>query len=928
MVPTHSLRVLVVEDDAAIHELIKTLVIQSGHNVAGSAYNGREAVELTCQLKPDVVLMDIVMPDPDTGHEDKQAGMQAAQKILNCCSKPVILLTAHESPELLDQASHLGVGAYLVKPPRQSDLVRAISIACARHADLMECRRLYLALQESEQRYHTLFQHSQEAILLTRPDGGILAANPAACQMFGRTEEDLRRLGRQGVVDPSDNRLAAALAAREAQGYARCELTFLRGDGTHFQGEVSSSVFQDSRGVPKTSMLIRDISERKRIEETLLFLAHCGCANPNEDFFQSLAKYLAQCLGADYVCIDRLQDGVLSAQTLAVCSDGRFEDNVTYTLKDTPCGDVVGKTICCFEKDVTTLFPRDLVLQEMKAESYVGTTLWSHTDKPIGLIALIWRRPLEKTEQIKSILQLVAVRAAGELERQNVAEELRKSEALLNATGKMARIGGWELELATQKLTWTQEVYRIHEVDVNYQPSVKTAIGFYTAESKPIITKSLQQAIDSGASFDLDLQVTTARNNHLWVRAMGQAHQWDGKVYKVSGTFQDITERKNLEERLRQSQKMEGIGHLAGGVAHEFNNILAALMMNMSILQESVTDVEPQESFQQIKSLSTRAAELVRQLLAFSRQTVMQAKPMDLNPLVSHFIHMLRQVVGETIILEFSPTPNLPLVQADLAMIEQVLLNLCLNARDAMPEGGRMGIALAPVSVSAESTSRHPDARPGQFVCLSVSDTGRGMNEAVMKSLFEPFFTTKDVGKGTGLGLATVHGIVHQHHGWVEVESAVGRGSIFRVFLPMAQEECASVLPKPAPVPRRLGNETILLVEDEVSLRKVLGTYLRRQGYQVLEADTGQAALKLWQNYHSQIALLFTDQVMPEGMTGLQLAERLRQDNAGLKVIISSGYGVDEFQVGKWNDQGIVYLPKPYDVTLLSKTLHEGLDKR
>jgi PAS domain S-box-containing protein len=401
----------------------------------------------------------------------------------------------------------------------------------------------------------------------------------------------------------------------------------------------------------------------------------------------------------------------------------------------------------------------------------------------------------------------------------------------------------------------------------------------------------------------------------------------DGTFTGYRGTDRDITERKRLEEQLRQAQKLEAVGQLAGGVAHDFNNILAAIMMQLGLLQmDSKLEPKVRQALKDLEAGARRAASLTRQLLMFSRRSVMTVRPLDLNELVLHLIKMLTRLIGEQIDLRFDRKSSLPLVEADAGMIEQVLVNLVVNARDAMPRGGRVTLVTEEVCFRAEDVSPTADRRPGRFVCLSVSDTGSGMDPATLKRIFEPFFTTKEVGKGSGLGLATAHGIVAQHNGWIEVESNVGVGSTFRVFLPASSQP--SVLLPANPVSDRIrgGSETILLVEDETEVRKVIGKTLRALGYKVLEAGNGQAAVVAWQEQDRKVDLLLTDMVMPEGMTGLELAEHLQSLKPGLKAIISSGYsaGIPDPELQK--KKGIIYLPKPYSVDVLSKIVRQSLE--
>ena len=406
-----------------------------------------------------------------------------------------------------------------------------------------------------------------------------------------------------------------------------------------------------------------------------------------------------------------------------------------------------------------------------------------------------------------------------------------------------------------------------------------------------------------------------------------------GKVIGVEGFLIDITERKRAEEdkvrleaQFQQAQKMESVGQLAGGVAHDFNNILAAIMMHLSLLQQHPTlDGEMRDSLKELMTEAQRAASLTRQLLMFSRRSILEVKPLDLNELVANLLKMLGRLIGEHIRLQFDRHEGLPPVEADPGMLEQILMNLAVNARDAMPKGGRLILHTGRVDVDAARAQRHPEARAGAFVLLAVEDNGCGMNEETLKRIFEPFFTTKAVGQGTGLGLATVYGIVRQHGGWVEVESQVGTGTVFRVYLPFAKTAPAAPAAEAAQSQPAGGSETILLVEDEPSVRRATAAFLRRLGYTVWEAGNGLEASRLWQQHRDRIRLLLTDMVMPEGMTGLDLAEQLRAQQPGLPVIISSGYSAELLGPRGQTTAGITYLPKPCAPEALARKVRECL---
>jgi nitrogen-specific signal transduction histidine kinase len=396
-----------------------------------------------------------------------------------------------------------------------------------------------------------------------------------------------------------------------------------------------------------------------------------------------------------------------------------------------------------------------------------------------------------------------------------------------------------------------------------------------------------------------------------------------GRATRVVGTMADISERRLLEDQLRQAQKLEAVGQLAGGIAHDFNNILASMTLQLDLMELETSRRHPSmEGLHEVRKAAQRAAGLTRQLLMFSRRTVPQMRPLDLNVVVSDLLKMLSRLIGENVELRLNTAADLPNIEADAGMVEQVLMNLVVNARDAMPKGGRLTISTDVIELGLGENGSAANAG-GCSVRLIVEDTGCGMSEEVKKHLYEPFFTTKEVGRGTGLGLATIHGIVTQHHGRIEVESTVGQGTRFIVYWP------AIAAASPAPLDGRpkgelpRGSETILLVEDEEAVRRNISRCLKQLGYAVLEAANGQEALAVYPG--KKIDLLFTDMLMPEGVNGAELAAMLRQKQPDLRVVISSGY------LSMHNDipvsgGGIVYLQKPYEHHELAGTVRCCLD--
>ena len=385
-------------------------------------------------------------------------------------------------------------------------------------------------------------------------------------------------------------------------------------------------------------------------------------------------------------------------------------------------------------------------------------------------------------------------------------------------------------------------------------------------------------------------------------------------------------ERRRLEEKLRQSQKLEAIGQLAGGVAHDFNNLLTVQLGHLNLLQ-FLADLpaEARESLDEIEKSAKMAAQLTRQLLAFSRRQVLQIKRLDLNEVLDQLLKMLRRVLRDDISLELKIAREPLWLDADAGMMEQVIMNLVVNAGDAMPAGGRLTLATELVEFSAPPPPAHPEARPGRFVCLSVRDTGKGMDELTRQRIFEPFFTTKEVGKGTGLGLATVYGIVQQHHGWVEVQSAPDQGSVFRVFYPAADAppHADAGTETDGPVNLRGNGETLLVAEDDPAVSRTMSAALKRLNYRVLSAANSEAAQRLWQAHREEIRLLVTDMVMTQGANGLELANRLRAERPELPVIIVSGYSRELVAGGLAVD--MTFLPKPYTLKALAEVLAHSL---
>ncbi|MGV3531614.1 MAG: response regulator [Chthoniobacteraceae bacterium] len=399
----------------------------------------------------------------------------------------------------------------------------------------------------------------------------------------------------------------------------------------------------------------------------------------------------------------------------------------------------------------------------------------------------------------------------------------------------------------------------------------------------------------------------------------------DGPHFLV--IIHDISLQRTLEERLRHSEKMEAITQLSAGIAHDFNNILTIIQVHATLqLEEQVLATETSEAMTEISTAAGRAATLVNQLLAFSRKQPIRARQVDLCQLLGSMETMLGRVLSAAIDLRFEVPAALPQVWADPSSVEQIILTLAVNARDAMPQGGRLAVSATAVDVNAERASRSRDAREGRFVRLEVKDTGAGIDADLQEKIFEPFFTTKDVGKGSGMGLASVYGLVKQHEGWVEVESAPGEGATFWIYLPIRDTATTRRVVAPSTTTGGTSSgRTVLLVEDDPALRRLVQHALGRCELNVISAADGHEALRVWQESRDQIDLVLTDVVMPGGLSGKDVADRIHADRPEMKVIYASGYSRDLLPMDLECEEGVNFLAKPYVMRTLADTVCRAL---
>jgi len=446
-------------------------------------------------------------------------------------------------------------------------------------------------------------------------------------------------------------------------------------------------------------------------------------------------------------------------------------------------------------------------------------------------------------------------------------------------------------------------------------------LGLFADED--VRRRAARRLIDSGSVAGAEVRLRRRDGGEFWGLLSSSVVAFRGQPFALN-TLQDITARRELEARVLQSQKLDVVGHLAGGVAHDFNNVLTVITSTAELaLAETPATAPVHEALQTIREASTRAARLTGQLLAFSRQQILQPAPLDLNELVLGLAPMIRRVAGDAVVVDVATTAAPVVVMADRGSLEQVLLNLALNARDAMPDGGTLTVSVGTARLPGPDRDA-PALAEGPYATLTVADTGVGMTDATRRRIFEPFFTTKEVGKGTGLGLSMVHGVVRQSGGDVTVVSAPGAGAHFTLYLPLSADTPARLAPPAGRV--AAGHETVLVVDDDADIRQMLRRALGHAGYHVELAGNGEEALAAMDRLAGAVDLVLTDVMMP-GIGGRELAERLRRTHPGVRILFTSGYAENAIAHHCVLAEGVQFIAKPYSLQALTQKVRETLDR-
>ena len=887
-------RILVVDDDQDFADSLIDILKTQGY-VTQKAGDKKAALSAVAEFWPHVALLDVKL--------GKTSGIDLLSSIRSLSPDTLcVMMTAYRSMDTVLAALKLGAYDYLSKPVHSEEMLVTLDRCFERQDFKRQQLASEHALRNSEERNRLLLDSTAEAIYGVDLNGNCTFVNPSCLRMLGYDkEQDLL-----GKNMPELTHYTRSDGSFNPKQECRIDQAFLEGKAIHVEDEVlwrddgssfpveywSHPIYKDEQVVGSV-VTFMDISERKQTDEMMKNIAIGVSAQLGEAFFQSLTIHLAKIFNVEYVLIGLLdQHDKNKITTVAASVDGKTAENFSYDLKDTPCSHVVNGTdesIRSYPSGIQKSFPDDHMLLEMAAESYVGAPLVNTAGKHIGLIAVIGKKPMETIKQVESILQIFAVRTVAEMERLK-SEEISQlnTQHLLDAQ-RISHIGNWELDLNSRELNWSDEIYRIFEMDKEkVGATYETFLDAIHPDDRERVNTAYTESVKNKESYIIEHRLRMTDGRIKTVREQCKTiYDEAGNPTISTGTVQDITEQVSMEEGLRRTQKMDALGKLTGGIAHDYNNMLGVIMGYSELLQTSLSEQPDLVQYvDEIFHAAERGSRLTNKLLGFSRQKSMEVDCLNINSLLLNQQHMLEKTLTVRVKLILDLTKDLWSVWVDGSEMEDTILNLSINAMHAMEDKGQLTIH------TSNEYLDHQDAQTlglssGDYVLLSITDTGCGMDETTKEKIFEPFFSTKGE-KGTGLGLSQVYGFVRRSLGEIKVYSELNHGTRFALYFPRynqnTDEEQRADKSNMAAIK---GSETILLVDDEAALLKLNHEILTNHGFKVIPAESAEKALEILE--HKTVDVLISDIIMP-GMDGYQLAAIVKEKYPDIKIQLASGF--------------------------------------
>jgi PAS domain S-box-containing protein len=817
------------------------------------------------------------------------------------------------------------------KPLADPDRAKAIlSIFAARAAMELLRKRAVEALEQTtkELRFlNDLIGQTTQPLAVTELDGRLLRFNHAFEKLTGYSRDELLALSYQQLTpaqwhDFEAQQIKSLFATGQSVRY---EKEYRRKDGTSVPIELVLDTYRDAAGKPQyLYAFVTDITERKQEEEALHNLVAGTATVTGEEFFPALVRHLAAAIGVRYAlvseCTSEQADRVRS---LAYWKDNAWQESFEYDVQDTTCEAVLKEGKMCFYPDhVQELFPKEAALVAMHAVCYLGVPLFDSGGKPVGHIFIIDDKPLENPERAKSIISIFAARAAMELQRKRAEDRIGEQAALLDKAHDAILVRDMEDTIHF----WNEGAERLYGWTANDAAGKKSSELLLAEDERRQIVEPMRILLERG-DWNGELRQRTKAGKEIIVQSRWTlVRDKNGTPQSILTINTDITEKKQLELHFLRAQRIESIGTLAGGVAHDLNNVLTPIMLAVETLLAHDVDERTHELLTMIESNARRGAEMANQVLTFARGAEGGRTILDPRRLVREVERIVRGTFPPSIQLQTKLARGLSQVLGNATQLHQVLLNLCVNSRDAMPHGGVITITASNAIVDERYARMNPDLTPGNYVVIAVADTGTGIPADVLERVFEPFFTTKEIGKGTGLGLATAMGIVKGHGGFIEVTSEVGRGTTFRVHLPasVAHERHQEEERRKPP---RGNNELVLVVDDEVSIRTMTKATLEAHGYRAITANDGTEALSLYARHADEIRIVLTDMMMPymDGQATIRALERM---NPTIRIVATSGIAGNRAGIEQTSSRVKAYIAKPYTAETLLSTIADVLKQR